>query len=62
VAAFAVGGMFILVQTLSSQGYLQVNHEKIQREVEVSSFGGLVTDTDRLSSAESARHQQGRED
>jgi hypothetical protein len=54
--------MFILVQTLSSQGYLQVNHEKIQREVEVSSFGGLVTDTDRLSSAESARHQQGRED
>ena len=36
LAAFSLGGVFILVQALSSQGYLVVNHEKIQREVEVS--------------------------
>lgn len=36
MAAFVLGGMFIAVQTLSYNGFLVVNYDKVQKEIEVS--------------------------
>ena len=36
IIAFSVGGVFILAQVLSSQGYLTINHERIGNELEVT--------------------------
>jgi uncharacterized membrane protein (Fun14 family) len=32
LVAFAVGGFFIVIQTLSFNGYMQVNYEKLEKE------------------------------
>mmetsp|Transcript_20013 Transcript_20013/g.20716 ORF Transcript_20013/g.20716 Transcript_20013/m.20716 type:complete len:96 (+) Transcript_20013:1933-2220(+) len=34
VIAFSVGGVFIILQILSSQGYLTINHDRIGKEIE----------------------------
>lgn len=34
ILAFAVGGIFIAVQTLSYNGYMQVNYDRIQKEMD----------------------------
>lgn len=36
VVAVLVGGAFIFIQSLSYAGYIKVDHEKLQRDVEVS--------------------------
>lgn len=33
--AFTVGGMFAFVQYLSSNGYIQVNYDRLSRDFEV---------------------------
>lgn len=35
LVAFTVGAAFIFVQTLAYNGYVQVNHEKLEKEVTV---------------------------
>jgi len=37
-AAFAVGGLFIIVQTLAYNGYLTVNQDRIKKEFEVTFY------------------------
>jgi uncharacterized membrane protein (Fun14 family) len=35
MAAFFLGASFIFVQTLQHSGYIQVNYDRVQQEVEV---------------------------
>ena len=42
--AFFVGGAFIFVQSMSYNGYIQVNHEKIGKEVTVSCYNNCSWD------------------
>jgi uncharacterized membrane protein (Fun14 family) len=35
IVAFVVGGLFIGMQTLSYNGYMAVNYDKLQKDVEV---------------------------
>jgi len=38
VAAFALGGLFVIIQSLSFNGYMNINHERIKKDFEVSFF------------------------
>ena len=38
VAAVFVGGLFLIIQSLSYRGYVKVDHKLIRRDFEVSSF------------------------
>ncbi len=35
LAAFAIGGLFVIIQTLSFNGYIQVNDSKLKHDVKV---------------------------
>lgn len=35
ILAFGLGGLFIVVQSLSYNGYIKVNYDGIQKEIEV---------------------------
>lgn len=36
IIAFGVGGLFILVQAMSYNGYINVNYDGIQKDIEVN--------------------------
>ena len=38
IVAFAVGGVFALVQFLASQGYITLNYDKLSQDIEVCLF------------------------
>jgi uncharacterized membrane protein (Fun14 family) len=38
VAAFVVGGMFMLIQGLAYNGYINVNHAQIKKDIEVKNI------------------------
>lgn len=37
--AFGIGSLFIVIQTLSYNGFIKVDYDNIQKEVEVSGWG-----------------------